>query len=101
MYILDGEKVEVKFNRYANNNRIAVRLVCEDGSPYATVSVNLPEQPLPCENSFFVDVNNNGEEILEWLTQNGFGYADCWYGTSGFCVYPAFVLKKEIAEGIK
>ncbi len=56
---------------------------------YTDVTVNLPD----CNRSAgcqFIDINNNGEDILDWLEDNGFGKRTGKSGQSGFCSYPEF-----------
>ncbi len=63
----------------------------DDGSLeyYGDITVNLPE----CKRSSgcqFIDTNNNGTEILDWLEQNDFGKRTGNQDVSGFCSYPEF-----------
>ena len=37
-----GEDCKVRLTNYAKSKRTAIQLVCEDGSPMATASVNVP-----------------------------------------------------------
>lgn len=56
---------------------------------YADITVNLPD----CQRSAgcqFIDTNNNGDEIVDWLEENGFGKRTGNFETSGFCTYPEF-----------
>lgn len=57
--------------------------------PYTTVTVNLPDcsRGAGCQ---FIDTNKNGEDILGWLEENGFGILTGNFGQSGFCKYPEF-----------
>ena len=55
--------------------------------PYATLTVNLVNEVCE-ENCAFVDVNNLGPGILEWISTNKLGAPTGRYGKSGFCVYP-------------
>nr|DAE55335.1 MAG TPA: protein of unknown function DUF4313 [Caudoviricetes sp.] len=56
---------------------------------YTDVTVNLPQ----CQHSAgcqFIDTNNNGTDIIDWLEQNKFGERTGNVGKSGFCTYPEF-----------
>lgn len=56
---------------------------------YCDITVNLPD----CQRSAdcqFIDINNNDENILDWLVQNQFGEPTGKTGKSGFCTYPEF-----------
>ncbi len=56
---------------------------------YMDVTVNLPDcnRRAGCQ---FIDTNNNGEDILDWLEENGFGKRTGNCGRSGYCAYPEF-----------
>lgn len=56
---------------------------------YCSITVNVPDCPrnAGCQ---FIDTNNNGEGILDWLEQNNFGTRTDQEGKSGFCTYPLF-----------
>lgn len=56
---------------------------------YCSVTINLPDCPrnAGCQ---FIDTNNNGQEILEWLEEHNFGKRTDREGKSGFCTYPLF-----------
>lgn len=55
---------------------------------YIDLTVNLKE-PLP-ENFSYIDTNNAGEDILNWLMENNLGVITGEYGYSGYCSYPKF-----------
>ena len=38
----------------------------------------------------YIDVNNNGEEILEWLVKNGLAVPTGRSARSGYCEYPEY-----------
>ena len=56
---------------------------------YCSVTVNLPDcsRYAGCQ---FIDTNNNGDGILDWLEQHSFGMRTDQEGKSGFCTYPLF-----------
>jgi len=56
---------------------------------YTCITVNLPH----CEKSAgcqFIDTNNNGDDNVDWLEENGFGKRTGRHASSGFCTYPEF-----------
>lgn len=78
-------------NSYRENNNLYIGLVTwEDGypEPWSNLTVNLSVK-LP-KDTAFIDTNNNGNEIIEWLETNGLGKATGRVQTSGWCVYPEF-----------
>lgn len=82
--------VELVFDKYYANGRTAVQLWCDDG-PYATLSVNLPNERCN-EGEFYVDTNNCpwAEEFLE---ENRIAEWTGAIGFSGYCTYPLYALK--------
>jgi hypothetical protein len=55
--------------------------------PYATLTVNLEDFPTE-NNKAFVDINNLGDEIVDWIVQNDLGELTGRCGFSGYCAYP-------------
>ncbi len=61
--------------------------------PWSDLTVNLG---VPCkENCGFIDINNNGYGIIDWLTENELGEITGREKVSGFCVYPEFAFNME------
>ena len=54
---------------------------------YGTVTVNITQLPFLYSA---IDTNNNGEQIIAFLEENGFGHATGHMLQSGFCTYPVF-----------
>ena len=96
-----------RLSRYAENDNLYVGLITtEEGyaEPWSDLTVNLS---VPCdENCSFIDTNNNGDEIIDWLTSNNLGKLTGKVQPSGWCMYPEFEfnmeeLGKHIKEEIK
>ena len=66
MVTFQGELLELSFHRYQSNRRIAIELVCDDGSPYATATVNIADQALEQDHVFIKDYSEN-EGMLDAL----------------------------------
>lgn len=94
---LDGTEVTLKFGRYGNG-RLALQLFDEDNCPYTTVTVNLVNESVCNSMCTFIDTNNNGDDIITWLEDNGLGRALGLYGESGFCTYPQFEFNEEVVN---
>lgn len=77
-------------HRYADNGNLRVDLIThEEGypEPWQNLTVNLGK----CMEGYaYIDTNNNGEEILRWLFENGIGHLTGAVRQSGFCLYPEF-----------
>lgn len=86
--------VELEIAEYCSpKGRVALQLWCEDG-PYATLSVNLPDERCG-EDEFFVDVNNC-PWATHFLEENGIAEDAYDFGFSGFCCYPKYkLIRKE------
>lgn len=88
-----GSEHEITFtiDRYANNNNLYIGMVCwDDGyaEPWSDLTVNLD---FKCRtNCAFIDINDNGKQIIDWLVKNNLGRPTGLILPSGFCVYPEF-----------
>ena len=78
---------------YADNGTLYVGLLTnEDGyaEPWQNLTVNLNESSRCKSFCAFIDTNNNGNEIIDWLVANHLGELTDRYAYSGWCVYPEF-----------
>ncbi len=64
-----GEDCSVTFGQYSNG-RTAIRLLCNDGEPMATATVNLPEVPIK-DNEVIIKYHSENEGILSALFRAG------------------------------
>lgn len=90
MYKMNGHEIYLEKNQYSSNKRLAVQAyeIDEYGwvEPYATITVNLPNEKLTDDKCAFVD-GNNVPFVDEWLEENGIAEPTGRFGFSGFCVY--------------
>lgn len=86
--------VSAKRAAYNNNGRLAIVLT-EEESPFATLTVNLPEYTDLAENEQYVDINNC-PWAADFIKENKLGEPVGSIALSGFCTYPlyAFDLSK-------
>jgi len=88
-----GSEINVKFrtSRYTENDNLYVGLMVVDDEgfeePWSNLTVNLSVKLN--DNQAYIDTNNNGEEIIDWLIKLGLGKV-VGHRTSGFCTYPLF-----------
>lgn len=95
-FVSFGRKHEVvlRKTKYRNNGTLAVFMVeiMPDGfeEEYGVLTVNLEQSDWLCSsgNCQFIDTNNFGRDILDWLEENGIAIRTSTYGRSGFCDYP-------------
>jgi hypothetical protein len=80
-------KVYVNVAYYGNHN-LAIQLITDKGETFSNLTVNLEKLPPNCA---YVDTNNLGPEIVDWITKNGLGVPTGAYQVSGFCRYPMFM----------
>ena len=102
-----GKTNEITFeiHEYANNGNLAIQMICWDEGfpePYSMLTVNLDKKCRP--NCAFIDINNNGYDIINWLVVNNLGRVTGSIRTSGWCTYPEFEfnmdeLKKYVESG--
>ena len=70
---LYGKTYRCKFitGTYSHGNRLAIEVVmCEDNSPFSTLTVNLPDQPLG-QNEIFVKTWSENEELAKACLATG------------------------------
>ena len=94
------EANDVLTNKTRHN--IAIRLwykEAEEIEPYSVLTTFLGEF-LAIKNAAYIDTNNNGEQILQWLEQNDFGTLSPLTKRSGFCEYPLFVFNETFLKEI-
>lgn len=84
------DTVTIERAEYRNNKALALSLYdAEDGCPYATLTVNLPDSAALAENEAYIDTNNcPWAEAL--ILENKLGNPTGRYGRSGFCMYPLY-----------
>lgn len=83
--------VTLKIARYGNGN-LAIVLMRQElegfWDVWTRLTVNLPE--LCDTDCAYIDVNNNGDEILSWLSKNGLAIPTGRSASSGYCTYPEY-----------
>jgi len=90
----DGETYSLapKLNMYADNDNLYLGFDCFDKQdesigPFCSATINII--PLAYLEAV-IDTNNNGNTLLDFLEENGFGQRTPFAVQSGFCVYPIF-----------
>ena len=91
-----GDVLEVRFLRdtYVNGGNLAVQMLAEtdeDGEtyvePYADLTVNVCGYA-PAPRCAYIDTNNLGNGIIEFLAESGLAEFAGEFAQSGFCTYP-------------
>lgn len=101
-FIYEGNQVIPQFTTYQDNGRLALMLIdAESGEMYSVVTVNLSDENITNERCAFLDTNNNGDTITDWLEKHGFGKWTGGFGFSGFCIYPEFVFNQDVIDQYK
>lgn len=72
----------------------------EEGEPepWNTLTVNL--EGIRETDCAFIDVNNNGQDILVWITRYGLAVPTGIKKNSGFCSYPEYRFREEVLREI-
>lgn len=84
--------ITFELDRYASGGGLAIIMYCQEEGwkeSYAVLTVNLEDYPT-FGNRAYVDTNNLGDEILQWIEDNNLGQPTGEIGYSGFCVYPEY-----------
>ena len=80
-----------EIDNYTQNGNLYVGLLSHDDgypAPWQNLTINLG---VKCKkNCAFIDTNNNGFEIIDWLVINNIGFLTGNVKRSGFCMYPEF-----------
>lgn len=80
-----------RLSSYLENDNLYVGMIThEDGypEPWSDLTVNLS---VVCnKNTAYIDTNNNGTEIIDWLESNKLGHLTGDVMRSGWCLYPEF-----------
>lgn len=90
--------ITLEISHYQINDNLAIQMWCWDESevfpePWSMLTVNLTKK---CKsNCAFIDINNNGSNIMEWLEKNNLGRPTGNYEVSGYCIYPEFEFNME------
>ena len=88
--------ITFELNNYTENGNLYVGMICHDDGwpePWSSLTVNLS---VKCgENCAFIDTNNNGEEIINWLISNKLGKLTGRMQPSGWCLFPEFAFNME------
>ena len=101
-FIYEGNQVIPQFTTYQDNGRLALMLVdAEYGEMYSVATVNISDENIANERCAFLDTNNNGDTITDWLEKHGFGKWTGRFGFSGFCIYPEFEFNQDIIDQYK
>ena len=89
--------IQLVARKYNDNNRLAVQAFEEDGTPFAILTVNIPDESLSDSLSCtaFIDTNNL-DGIEQFLIQNKIAKPTGKYVRSGFCTYPEFIFNLEM-----
>lgn len=92
----EDHHIQFEISKYITNGNLAVSMleIHEDYyEPWSILTVNLGCKCAP--NCAFIDTNNNGDDIVEWLIENELGKPTGRYDYSGWCEYPEFEFNME------
>lgn len=82
-----NHNVSLSVERYAaRSGGLAIVMDSDDGQ-FDMLTVFLEDFPT-CGNKAFVDTNNLGDNIINWIEENNLGVQTSRLGFSGFCIYP-------------
>ena len=95
----DGELLAIVEARYADDNTAILIEVAETNEPYATLSVNIPDAPLPNNDYFYVNTWSENAMIADAVralpiftntgvkVPTGFVSAEVWRFTESLAPY--------------
>lgn len=93
-------KIVLDIGKYVNNGNLAISMIVELEEdyyePWSTLTVNLSKKCAP--NCAFVDTNNNGDEVVDWIIANKLGRPTGRMEVSGWCFYPEFEFDMDVVN---
>lgn len=95
-----GKSIPMTFQlaNYMDNGSLYVGLIThEEGypEPWSNLTVNLNESSRCKPNCAYIDTNNNGDMVLDWLEAHNLGEQTGRLAFSGWCIYPEFEFNME------
>jgi hypothetical protein len=99
-------KVYLAKGNYSNNGSIAVEIIAVDSEgfeePFASLTRNIPcEYGLANDAMQFIDTNNLGDDIANWLVKNNIAKFTGLGWPSGYRMYPLYEFKNEALAGMR
>ena len=102
LYSLNGYKhLALLRGQYVRGNLALVLRDQDDLSPYATLTVNLGTGDGLEPYQAYVDTNNLGSDIIDWIEENEIGTPTGKRKKSGFCVYPLVEFNKTLVDSLE
>lgn len=92
--------ITLEIHSYLEGN-LAIQMVCWEGGtsePWSSLTVNL--DGLRGKDCAFIDINDNGQEILGWIIRYGLGVPTGVWKSSGYCSYPEFRFKEKVLREV-
>ena len=98
--------IALRKGNYLSNGALAIEmvLITEEGEePWSRLTTNLDSNIYSVlgDNEQFIDTNNNGEDIIQWLEDNKIGTNGRFAMESGFCTYPLFRFDTNVLAQMK
>ncbi len=94
--LFHGERLTLMEGKYESNGRIAVAVVGEDGSPYATLSTNIVCADLPDADCFFVKNWSENAELAFAIEQAGIFESVGKSAPAGYATAPIWRIRRYI-----
>lgn len=102
-------RIVLRKANYSNNGTLAIfmiELVNDDGCEYeenwACLTVNIGDSNLFANDTHaFLDTNNLGFDIINWLKSNKIATLTGDIGFSGYCRYPLAKFSSKVLAGMK
>lgn len=94
-------KIALRKGTYNSNETLAVEMVLVNSKgkmaePWNMLTVNINGSDIYANDIHaFIDTNNNGNEIVDWLVENDIAERTNISGNSGWCVYPLVKFKQQ------
>lgn len=101
LYSLNGyDNLVLEKGQYVRGNLALVLREQDDFSPYATLTVNLGTGDGLEPYQAYVDTNNLGRDIIDWIEENEIGTPTGRTERSGYWVYPLVEFNKTLVDSL-
>ena len=90
--------VQIRYHHYNNGNLCCMLWDVKENIPFCVVTKNIHD--LGSKEKAYVDINNGGEALLYFLIDNKIASSTGSSITQGYCYYPLFEFKLDMADKI-
>lgn len=104
VYNYKNRKIRLGKATYNSNNTLAVVMLYTNEwgeEDEEVITTNIDDSDILADDTqAFVDTNNMGNGIVQWLVKNKIAIKTPFFGCSGYCKYPLMIFTKEALDNM-